>query len=632
MDYIKMITPENMFVTINRKRLALDQLPMLDLLLSETQSSNADAATFELQLKNNGSEAIKIDSIELRFDDDSFFGQKSDSYRFYKEGLTVVGASGARGVDDCDFELDPGFLRFTVSDPDSYSWQQKNIFCGEQLGVVSNKQRGQNILFGFVTAVNYFCRIIMNMTASTGTSLSAIVDMDGVVIDADSMIDIESLMIASGTDAEVLLTDYITETALQMNAIPSLEIPTGWCSFYFYYGQETENDILENARFFAEHKKTMPIDYIQIDDGWQKSRGNWLETNQEKYPHGMEWLAKEIKQLGFKPGIWVAPFLVSEQTDVYQNHKDWLLRDHNGELLIMGDSYFLDTSHPDALKWLTNCFKIMKSWGYSYFKLDFMMVETCQNAQYYDKTISRIQAYRQGLTTIRKAIGDDAFILGGTALVTPNVGLINGCRVTTDVTPFWSLKGCTPESPTIFNVCRNMINRSYMHQHLWTNDPDCLIVREEHQREKYKDIPALTLDETHILASAMIMSGGALFLGDRMQTLPEERLKIIHKVFELRNGIAAYPVDRMDGEIPRIWFRQGAGTKENPHLLGVFNWETSSATIKVPFNELKIDQTENYSLTDVWQAEGVADPLKNNCLEQTLEAHSCKLLTLETGA
>ena len=623
-----MITPENIFITINSKRFAINQLPSLNLIVNKTQSSNADTDVFDLQLENNGSETLQIDNIELHFADNSFFSKKPDSYRFYKEGLTVVGASGARKYGDCDFELDPGFLRFTVSDPESYSWQEKNIFCGEQLGVLSNQQSGENMLFGFVTGKRFFCRIITHLDDSAGVNLRAVIDTESLQIDPESSIKLEKLMIASGNDVEKLLSDYIKETAIQMQAISSPEIPTGWCSFYFYYGQETENDILENARFFAEHKETIPIDYIQIDDGWQKSRGNWLETNPEKYPHGMEWLAKEIKKLGLKPGIWVAPFLISEQTEVYQNHQDWLLRNHNGELLLMGDSYFLDTSHPEALKWLTKCFKIMKSWGYTYFKLDFMMVEICQNAQYYDKSITRIQAYRQGLSTIRETLGDDVFILGGTALITPNVGLINGCRVTTDVTPFWSLKGCTPESPTIFNISRNMINRAYMHQHLWVNDPDCLIVREQHLREKYKDIPSLTLNEIHMLASAMIMSGGALFLGDRMQTLPKKRLEIIHKVFELMNGVAAFPVDRMEREIPRIWFRPGDGTGKKPHLLGVFNWDTSPAIIKVSIKQLQLERQEHCIIKDVWSETTDSNTLVNDCLETHLEAHSCKLLTI----
>ncbi len=621
-----MITSENIFIRINGNRFGIDELPGLDLTVTETCRGNV-VMLFEFQLKNRGSEPVKVDAVELRFDNDSFFGEKADSYRFYKEGLTVVGVSGARGKGDCDFELDPNFLRFTVSDKDGYSWKQKDIFCSEQVGVVSNKHSNTSILLGFVTAKNYFCRIIMNMERDTDIHLTAVIDTDGFIIAPGNEIHLEKLMINSGDDVEKLLETYVTETASQMQAIPSRDIPNGWCSYYYYYGQETEDDILENSRFLAENRDTIPVDYIQIDDGWQKARGSWLETNPRKFPHGMKWLAEEIKALGLKPGIWVAPFLVSGQAEVYQEHKDWLLRDADGNLLMMGGDYFLDTSHPEALKWLTECFKVMKGWGYTYFKLDFMMVETCYNARYYDKNITRVQAYRQGLAVIRKAIGDDAFILGGTALITPDVGLINGSRVTTDVTPFWSLKGCTPESPTIFNICRNMINRGYMHQKLWTNDPDCLIVREQHNREKYKDIPPLSLQETFMLASAMIMSGGALFLGDRMQELSEERLEIINKVFAMRNGIAAYPLDRMEREIPQIWFRKGTGSPDNPHLLAVFNWGDHSAENRVYLKDLNLRVQDKYSVDDVWmdkKSQYGADPF----MEVTLEPHTCKLLNI----
>jgi len=621
-----MINPR-IYTVINGKKSNIDECRSLSLEINERLDTPDDVCISELKLKNSGTASLKIDSIELRFMDKPVLKGKADSYQFYKEGLTVVGVAGARGDGDCDFELDPGFVNLTVSDPSSYKWDQKNIFCGEQVGVLANKDTGEKYLIGFVSAENYFCRIIMHMENVDEVYLSAVIDTDGMTLEPGMEINLEKLMTTKGKNVEKLLTLYADELGSQMGALKSQHIPCGWCSYYYYYGQETEDDILENARFLARHREEIPAEYIQIDDGWQKSRGNWLETNPEKYPHGMKWLATEIKKQGFEPGLWVAPFLISEDTEVYKHHQEWLLRDEHGELLMMGDNCFLDASHPEALCWLTKCFNVMKSWGYSYFKLDFMMVETCYNARYYDDGITRLQAYRKGLSTIRKALGEEIFILGGTALLLPSVGLVNGCRISTDVTPFWSAKKYTPESPTIFNVCRNIINRSYMHKRLWINDPDCLIVREQHNREKYKDIASLTLQETYMLASAMIMSGGALFLGDRMEELSTERLEIIYKVFALMNGSAAIPLDRMEREIPQTWLRNGTGTQDDPYLLAVFNWGDSPVQNRVSLTDLNLDMQDNYSLDDVWSGNEVQhNSLKY--IDMTLEPHTCKLISI----
>ncbi len=602
------------------KRHIDDSSSPLSLAIGATPTHDGSGCVFELRLSNKGGTPVRVGKLELLFPLAKLFGDDSGEYRFYKEGLTVVGVASSRSKDDCDFELDPNFLRFTVSDPSGYSWSRKGVFAAEQVGVARNTRSGKCALVGFVTCEDFFCRVVMDMGAA---ELTAVVDMENVVLKPGAEIVLEKLMVATGDDAEALLGQYTRETGGRMHARIQPTIPTGWCSYYYYYGQETEDDILENARFLSRQRDAMPIEYIQIDDGWQRARGEWTESHATKFPHGMPWLATEIKKLGFKPGIWVAPFLVNPDTMVYRQHQEWLLRNQTGELLTMGGEYFLDATHPDALQWLAECFKTMKSWGYQYFKLDFMMVESCDGARYHDKAATRAQACRRGLQAIRAAVGDDAYILGGTVLTAPSVGLVDGCRVSTDVTPYWSLKGCTPESPAIPNVCRNIINRGYMHKNVWLNDPDCLIVREYHNREKYKHTPSLTLAEVRMLATAMLMSGGSLFLGDRMEKLSKERLKIIRTVFELMDGTAACPIDRMDSEVPRVWFRRG-----EPSLLGLFNWSDTPDNVAVPRAGVGLSATASFICEEVWTGKRVSWNAELSSFVTTLEPHSCGLFSI----
>lgn len=620
--------PVNVCFVGGGRRVRADELPGVRLNLRRISSGAGTAQIFELHLENHGSAPAPVSGVELDFGTASLFGNPDDSLRFYKEGLTVVGIAGSGGKDDCDFALDPGFLRFTVSDPSTYRWDEKGVFCAEQIGVLRNMDTGECMLAGFVTAEKFFCRIRADLR---NRRWSAFVDTENTVLAPGAAITLETLMLAPGRCAETLLRGYARETAVRMKAVPLRpKNPSGWCSYYYYYGRETENDILENARFLAEHRDILPAEYIQIDDGWQRARGNYVESDPVKFPHGMKWLAEEIAALGFKPGIWVAPFLVAEDTDLFRNHPERLLRDRNGALLRMGDCCFLDTTRPDSLEWLKECFRTIRSWGYSYFKLDFTMVETCSGAVYSDRNATRVQAFRRGLEAIREAVGKDAFLLGGTSLLVPGAGLVDGCRISTDVTPFWCVPGFTPESPAIPNVCRNIINRAYMHGHLWLNDPDCLIVRERHNRKKYDHLPPLTLAESRMLATAMILSGGALFLGDRLAELPPERLEMIRKVFALSNGVPAWPVDRMESQIPRIWFRNGAGTRDFPHLLALFNWDDSAARISVEPSALKLETEKDYPGEDVWDGGRVTVSARTP-FTVSLEPHSCRFFTLYPG-
>jgi len=622
------------YFKINGERLEATEVPELMLSLEDAPDANDKETNLTIKLSNHGKEALRIETVELSLRADPFFDDDLSAYQFYKEGLTAVGVSGSRGMDDCDFELDPGYTQYTVSDPLHYSWKQKNHFCAEQMAVIRNKNNGDALLLGFTTAKTCFCRISMAGTPSTGITINLVLDLDQHLLSPNTHLQLENLLILKGKDVESLLANYADQLGKNMGVIIAPKNLSGWCSYYYYYGQETESDILENAQFLSAHRDTLPVDYIQIDDGWQKSRGDWLENHSQKFPHGMEWLAEQIKNLGFKPGIWIAPLLVSPNAPLFTDHPDWLIRDQQGDLLDMGGNYFLDPSHPEALNWLRLVFTTMKAWGYKYFKLDFMMVGTCYGAQYHDTNLTRVQAYRKALQAIRDTVGPDSFLLGGTCLIAPSIGLVDGSRIATDVTPFWAIAGNTPESPTIFNVCRNIINRSYMHKRIWINDPDCIIVREQHQRAKYNEVPSLTLEETYMLASAMILSGASIFLGDRMGQLPEHRLKILQTILRMNQGTPAYPIDRMDRSLPCIWFRQGDGTKENQTLLGLFNWGDQPITLPLPLplplpaDILGLENLKQGDITNVWEDKTPID--LSGKTEWTLQPHTCTLMAFKT--
>ncbi len=93
---------------------------------------------------------------------------------------------------------------------------------------------------------------------------------------------------------------------------------------YFDFNQER---ILE----VAEEASKLGIELFVLDDGWFGKRnsdtgslGNWTE-NKEKLPDGLAHLAKAIKEKGMLFGLWFEPEMVSDDTDLFKEHLDWVI-------------------------------------------------------------------------------------------------------------------------------------------------------------------------------------------------------------------------------------------------------------------------------------------------------------------
>lgn len=107
-------------------------------------------------------------------------------------------------------------------------------------------------------------------------------------------------------EPESYLKKYFSELGKAHKVkLSTTPVPTGWCSWYQYYTKISEKIILKNLSLIKEKK--LPIQFFQIDDGYQKEIGDWLTTN-DKFPGGMRLLAEEIRREKLTPGIWLAPF------------------------------------------------------------------------------------------------------------------------------------------------------------------------------------------------------------------------------------------------------------------------------------------------------------------------------------
>jgi alpha-galactosidase len=284
--------------------------------------------------------------------------------------------------------------------------------------------------------------------------------------------------------------------ALTAGAPPPRPPPTVWCSWYHYYADVTEADVVENLERIAELE--LPVDVVQIDDGWQAEIGDWLSTS-DRFG-SLPGIVERIRDSGRRAGIWVAPFLVGARSRLAREHPDWLLgavdpsagascgkadAGHNWDQ----DLYALDTTHPSAAEYLHTALRSLCDLGFDYFKLDFLYAGALAGRRY--GGVPELVAYRDGLRQIRAAIGPAPYLTGSGAPILPSVGLVDAMRVGPDIGPRYEPDDGDASRPAQHSATLSTVGRAFQHGRFWVNDSDCLIARPAvERREDWAEVVA----------------------------------------------------------------------------------------------------------------------------------------------
>jgi alpha-galactosidase len=98
-----------------------------------------------------------------------------------------------------------------------------------------------------------------------------------------------------------------------------------WEATYFDFDDEKLLQIAESA-------KEIGADMLVMDDGWFGERaddsrglGDWF-VNENKIKGGLRPLVDKVNALGLKFGIWFEPEMVSEDSDMYRENRNWVLK------------------------------------------------------------------------------------------------------------------------------------------------------------------------------------------------------------------------------------------------------------------------------------------------------------------
>ena len=478
-------------------------------------------------------------------------------------------------------------------------------------GVLGSRNKRQGILAGFLSQKNQFGSLQAGLSCSS-PALRMWASGDGALLDPGQHVDTDwACLYLIDLDATDPLGGYLgavrREHGLELSA--NQDSPTGWCSWYYfshdYQGTVTPQAIRATVQAAAQFKAELPIQIIQIDDGFEQTVGDWF-TFKPEFTDGLVPLSGEIRQAGLTPGLWLAPFIVHPKSRIYREHPDWILRTAKHRPVNAGFCWNafttgLDLTHPEAMDYCRQVIhKAVHEWGYRYLKLDFLYAAALPG-KHHDPHKTRAEVLRAGLETIRETAGEETILLGCGCPLGPAMGLVDAMRIGTDTAKSWypSFMGTRKffdqdtSMPSAAYALHNALTRAPLHHRWWINDPDCLLVRADSH---------LSLEEIQSVASVIALTGGSLFLSDDLPLVTEERLRIAKNLLPLI-GKRPNILDWFDQSTPSLLHLDLEGAVGQWSMIGIFNWSNHPVQRSLDLSRTQLNPGETYLAREFWSGQ-----------------------------
>lgn len=220
------------------------------------------------------------------------------------------------------------------------------------------------------------------------------------------------------------------------------------------------------------------------------------------------------------------------------------------------------------------------------------------------------------MSVIRKAVGEDSFLMACGAPIGESIGIFNAIRVSPDITWDKEAAGHPGYWKLIEWNSQNIFMRSFYQGKVFYIDPDALVVR---GNILMKDDFAPTFEEAKVWATSVALSGGTIMVNERLEELTEERLLILKRVLDgLR--VTARPVDYL--EYPLIT-QVYAKLDKNRLLVAVYNWEEIEKTAQIDL--LKLGMKETCRVFDCWEEQELGET-KEQFISTAQAPHSVRVL------
>lgn len=390
------------------------------------------------------------------------------------------------------------------------------------------------------------------------------------------------------------------------NLIPKSNFPMpklkGWNTWDYYLDRVKYEDIFENVEALKNSPFKDGIDYIVIDDGWQIGWGTWREN--EKFSCGLKSVADKIIEAGFIPGIWMAPVRVETKDEVFKNYQDWFIKNEKGELLKDGENVvYMDPTFPEAEKYILDNYKYQYDCGFRLFKIDYisflLKVKTFYNGKSAYVVISEF------IDKIKKYTGDDVVILGCSLPLECGADIAPSMRIGVDIHNHFSHVSWIAQSLAwswMYNLKSTRIDPDFLvvrgeetanEPLVWEPVRNDFIPPEKHlqtntdiMKSKWRHGNQFNAIEAETWANLVAISGGNIFLSDRISVLNEKGISIIENALKIAGENVRPHYQKEDKRLPSLW--------EGDKCFLIVNWEDVPTEVTVKGIKEKISSNKKY--------------------------------------
>ncbi len=303
----------------------------------------------------------------------------------------------------------------------------------------------------------------------------------------------------------------------------------GYTSWYNRFNKIDGPYLTQQLKAFQ--LRNIPMDYFQIDDGWQLAIGDWLNLK-PGFNSEICCLARNITEAGYKPGLWLAPFICEKNSFIYTNKKEWLLKDTKGKPVKSGYNplwsgwhYALDFYNEDLRNYLTKVFKtVFDLWKFKMVKLDFLYA-VCLSTP---KHKTRGEVMHEAMQWLNKVCGENEMLACGVPLVAAAQNA-QYCRIGADADFNWRhwLRHVNHrERLSTINALKNTLSLYELDAHYFYNDADVCLLRNENNN--------LTTDEKLTQLYINYIFGSLFFISDEINRYDDATLQLYHSCFPLK--------------------------------------------------------------------------------------------------
>jgi hypothetical protein len=392
-----------------------------------------------------------------------------------------------------------------------------------------------------------------------------------------------------------------------------------WCSWYAHRLEVSEEKVLANAAVAARHFGPLGFSVMQVDHGWQRRdiTGDW--TVNERFPHGLKWLAAQLRERhGFKLGLWISPTDVASTSDLYAKHPDWMLKGEDGVSKVNWrwywkpnpDCYQLDVSRPEAFAHVASVFRHLVAEDVAYFKIDFIAGQAKETFFPSDPTVTRGWGeFRRAMEAVRAGAGD-AWVRYCQGPPLLSVGLADGAYGGDDT--------ADAGQPGMFRVLKD--NARILATSFWLN-------QRAYQREVCDMSMRMqaTVEEARVRAAIMALAGTSISWSDELTYLPPSRIRMMQQCLPA-GAPPMRPVDLFERTVPSLWHLKPAHEADQWDVVGVFNFDEQPAVRRVRFDALGLDPNVDYAVFEFWEERYVGTV--RGGLDLTLPPESSRILSI----